>query len=138
MRRRDYVTFGGAPRIALWTGIVLTLLGLIDRYLIGSRSASSVTPLLIGMPVALLGFVALEPHYALRAMQSVTVLSLLGMLFTLHVLPVLNELRMGRPPSGNIATIVTNGATLLLCSVLLVVCVAAFIGAWWKRRRRGE
>jgi hypothetical protein len=136
MRKTEQPTYGAAPRIALWAGILLTLIGLVCRYLIGARGFDSVTPLLFGMPIALLGVVALEPQYARRAMQSVAVLSLLGALATLHVLPRFRDALDGKPLSGNVAVVLANGAMLLLCGLLLVVSGVALLRAWWKRRRR--
>ncbi len=136
MSKTELQTFWQAPRIALWAGILLTLIGLVTRYFIGARGVSSVTPLLFGMPIALLGVVALEPRYARRALQSVAVLSLLGVLATLHVLPLLNALLRGQPFSGNVAVVLANGLMLLLCALLLVVCMVAFLYAWWQQLRR--
>jgi hypothetical protein len=136
MRKTEHATFGSAPRVALWAGIALTLIGLACRYLIGARGFDSVTPLLFGMPIALLGVVALEPQYARRAMQSIAILSLLGALATLHVLPALDDALQGKPLPGNVAVVLANGAMLLLCGLLLIVCSVAFLSVWWKRRQR--
>ncbi|MFQ3661378.1 MAG: hypothetical protein SNJ69_03175 [Chloroflexaceae bacterium] len=136
MSKKEEPGFGEAPRIALWAGILLTLIGLVTRYFIGARGVSSVTPLLFGMPIAMLGVVALEPRYARRAMQSVAILSLLGVLATLHVVPALHTLLRGQSSSGNVAVVLANGLMLLLCALLLVVCLGAFLYAWWKRMRR--
>ncbi len=129
-------TFWQTPRIALWAGILLTLIGLVTRYFIGARGVSSVTPLIFGMPIALLGVVALEPRYARRALQSIAVLSLLGVLATLHVAPLLRALLQGDPVPGNVAVVLANGLMLLLCAMLLVVCVVTFLYAWWRQIRQ--
>ncbi len=136
MGRTEQPTYGAAPRVTLWAGILLTLIGLVCRYLIGARGFASVTPLLFGMPLALLGVVALEPQYARRAMQSVAVLSLLGVLATLHVLPLLNDALQGEPLPGNVAVVLANGIMLLLCGLLLVVSGVALLWVWWKQRQR--
>lgn len=136
MGRTEQPTYGAAPRLALWAGILLTLIGLVCRYLIGARGFSSVTPLLFGMPIALLGVVALEPQYARRAMQSVAVMSLFGILATFYVLPLFRDALQGQPLRGNVAVVLANGVTLLLCSLLLVVSLVALLRAWWKRARR--
>ncbi|MCS6882736.1 MAG: hypothetical protein RMK84_15285 [Oscillochloridaceae bacterium] len=136
MGRTERPTYGAAPRVALWAGILLTLIGLVSRYLIGAREFSSVTPLLFGMPIALLGVVALEPQYARRAMQSLLVLSLLGVLATSYVLPLFRDALQGQPLRGNVAVVLANGVTLLLCGLLLVVSFVALLRAWWKRARR--
>jgi hypothetical protein len=134
--RKQSITYGQAPRIALWIGILLILIGLISRYLIGIRGGNSLMPSLFGLPIALLGFVALDPQYAVGAMRAMTVLALLGILVTLHVLPLLNALRLGQPPAGATAAIIASSAMLVLCAILLMVCSVAFISVWFKRVRR--
>jgi hypothetical protein len=134
--RKQLITYGQAPRIALWIGILLLLIGLISRYLIGIRGGNSLTPSLFGLPIALLGFVALDPQYAAGAMRAVTVLALLGILVTLYVLPLLNALRLGQQPAVATAAIIASSATLVLCAILLMVCIVAFVGAWFKRVRK--
>jgi len=136
MRIKRYPTYGQAPRIVLWIGILLILIGLVGRYVIGIRGVSSLNPTFFGMPIALLGFMALEPEYARGAMRGVTALGLVGVLITLHVLPTVNALLFGQPLSGSLAALVINGAMLLLCSTLFIVCIGAFGWARYKRVRR--
>lgn len=136
MGQQHPITFGQTPRIALWVGIVLTLIGLVVRYLLGIRGINALTPALLGLPIALMGFVALEPQYTRGALLGVIVMSLLGILIMVNVLPSLNALLLGRQPSGSAIPIIAESATLLLCGVLLIVCVGAFAGAWFRRSRR--
>jgi hypothetical protein len=138
MKRKEFISFGPAPRIALWIGIILVLVGLVSRYLIGMQGINSLTPSLFGLPIALMGFVAIDPQYARGAMLGITVLALPGLLASLYVLPQLNALLLGRQPSDDITVIVTGSAMLLLCGTLLIVCLVAFVIVWyrqWRRRR---
>lgn len=136
MRSNQYITYGQAPRIVLWISILLILLGLVGRYVIGIRGVSSLNPTFFGMPIALLGFMALEPEYARGAMRGVTALGLVGVLITLHVLPKVNALLLGQSLAGSLAALVVNTVMLLLCSTLLIVCIGAFGWARYKRVRR--
>jgi hypothetical protein len=136
MNAKHYPTYGQAPRVALWIGILLILIGLVSRYIIGIRGVSSLTPTFFGMPIAMLGFLALEPEYARGAMRGLTALAVLGILLTLPVLPLLNALRLGQPLTGNIAALVANTAMLLLCGTLLIVCIVAFGWVWYAQVRR--
>lgn len=136
MNTQRYPTYGQAPRVVLWIGIQLILLGLVGRYVIGIRGVSSLNPTFFGMPIALLGFMALEPEYARGAMRGVTALGLIGVLITLHVLPAVNALLLGQPPAGSLAALVINTAMFLLCSTLLIVCIGAFGWARYRRVRR--
>lgn len=66
-------------------------------------------------------------------MRAVTVLALLGILVTLHVLPLLNALRLGQQPAGAMAAIIASSTMLVLCAILLIVCSVAFVSVWYKR-----
>lgn len=127
--------YGQTPRIALWVGIVLTVIGLICRYILGLREITSLLPAIFGMPIALLGFIALEPHYARGAIRGVSGMALLGVLSTLYVIPSLNALRLGQPFSGSQVILFGNTAMLLLCAALFCLCLWAMGRAWLVRRR---
>lgn len=126
---------GIVPRIVLWVGIVLVVIGLGGRYVIGLRGVTSLIPALFGLPIALLGYSALDQHYFRSSMRSVAVLSLLGMLVTLHVLPLLGGLLRGEQPPDHPASILARSAMLLLCGVLLIICSAALARIWLQQRR---
>lgn len=136
MKAKHYPNFGFAPRTAMWIGIVLIFIGVISRYIIGIRGVNSLTPAFFGVPIAMLGFIAIEPEYARNSMRLITALALLGALFSLHVLPMLNALLLGQPPIGDTAALITSSATLLLCGVLFLICGVAFISVWLKQMRK--
>jgi hypothetical protein len=98
MDKQQHITFGQAPRIALWIGLLMLLTGLVIRYILGERGVNTLIPTLLGMPISMLGFVALEPEYASGAMRGVTALALLGVLLTFNVVPQLNAVLLGQPP----------------------------------------
>jgi hypothetical protein len=135
-RKQQQPTFGPAPRIAMWVGILLILLGLVSRYLLGIHGVSSLSPSLFGFPLAMLGFVALDPQYARGALRWTAVLALFGLLVTLHVLPRWPELWLGQQPPGSTAATLASSTMLLLCGILLLVCGLAFVSDWYQRRRR--
>jgi len=134
MDKQQHITFGQAPRIALWIGLLMLLTGLVIRYILGERGANTLIPTLLGMPISMLGFVALEPEYASGAMRGVTALALLGVLLTFNVVPQLNAVLLGHPPTGSVITLATNALTFVLCSALLFVCLIASGRVWYKRR----
>ncbi|NCC30416.1 MAG: hypothetical protein EOM24_00145 [Chloroflexia bacterium] len=123
------------PRIVLWIGILLIILGLIGRYLIGLRGVSSLIPAIFGMPIALLGFLATEPTYHTSSMRWVTGLALLGLLINLHVIPLVRALLRGEPIPDSITSIIARSTMLFLCGLLLFVCGAMYVAAGWKRLR---
>jgi hypothetical protein len=124
---------GNALRITLWVGLLLTLVGLIDRYLIGARGGSALLPTLLGLTIALLGCMALDPQYTRRALLGVALLSVVGVLGTLPVLPELGDLLAGRSPEGSAASIIVRGAVLLLCGMQVVVSVVSLVRAGLQR-----
>ncbi|PDV99222.1 hypothetical protein [Candidatus Chloroploca asiatica] len=123
------------PRIVLWLGILLIILGLISRYLIGLRGVSSLIPAIFGMPIALLGFLATEPTYYTSSMRGVTGLALLGLLINLHVIPLVRTLLRGEPIPDSIMSIIARSTMLFLCGLLLIVCGVMYAAAGWKRLR---
>lgn len=128
--------FGKAPQIALWMGLLILLVGMISRYIIGMRGAGTLLTGFFGLPIAMLGFMAMDPQYARRSMQGVTILALLGLLITVDALPLLNDLLLGQQPPGSTTAIIANSVLTLLCGALLLVCITSFISAWYKRLRR--
>ncbi len=136
MNTRRQTHFNHATRIALWTGTLLTVIGLVNRYIIGARGVSSFSALLVGMAITILALIALEPAYVRGAISGVVVASVIGLLLTWNVLPLLRALALGQPTDGNPAVILADGITLFLCGALLVVCLVSFVGAWHRRRRR--
>ncbi|MGQ9547019.1 MAG: hypothetical protein ACUVSY_10320 [Roseiflexus sp.] len=134
MDQQQQATFGQAPRIALWIGVLMLLSGIIVRYILGERGVNTLVPTLLGMPISMLGFVALEPEYASGAMRGVTALALLGVFLTFNVLPQLNALLLGQPPTGGVVLFIINVLTFTLCTALLLVCIIAFGWVWHKRR----
>lgn len=120
---------GLAPRVALWIGVLLIVIGLVCRYLLGLRGFGSLTAALFGMPLAMLGFVATDPQYTRGAMRGVVGLTLLGVLSTVHVLPMFHGLLQGEPQPDSMVSILARAAMLLLCATLLGVCFAAFVSS---------
>ncbi|GAB4426702.1 MAG: hypothetical protein OHK0015_07860 [Chloroflexi bacterium OHK40] len=122
-------------RVTLWVGLLLTLVGVLNRYVIGVRGGGAFLPLLLGMLIAILGTLAMEPQYARRALLAVALLALLGMLGTLSVLPELRSLNAGRQPA-QVAAIIARALMLLLCALLLATLLVAGVSLLLRRVRR--
>ncbi|MFQ3633568.1 hypothetical protein [Roseiflexus sp.] len=136
MKAKRPTPFNHATRIALWTGTLLTLIGLVNRYVIGARGVSSFSALLVGMVITILALIALEPAYVRGAIGGVAVASVIGLLLTYNALPLLRALVLGQPTDGNPILILADGVTLLLCGALLAVCILSFVVAWYRQLRR--
>lgn len=92
---KERAIIGNAPRIVLWLGILMVLVGLTSRYILGVRGVNGFTPLLLGMPIAVLSVMALDPLYRQPTLRWVAGLALLGLILTLNVLPHLQALLRG-------------------------------------------
>lgn len=125
-----------APRVALWVGVLLIVIGLVCRYFLGLRGFGSLTAALFGMPLALLGFVATDPQYTRGAMRGVVGLTLLGLLSTIHALPLFHGLLQGDQQPDSPVSILARAAMLLLCTTLLGVCFATFVSSRLRRVSR--
>jgi hypothetical protein len=92
-------------------------------------SATALIPAFAGLPILLLGFVALKDAYRMHAMHGVAILALLGFLL----------------PAGRLGMKLAQGATVpptilvslilmaVLCLILLVACVRSFVLARLRR-----
>ncbi|MEM9372247.1 MAG: hypothetical protein AAGA55_01260 [Planctomycetota bacterium] len=115
------------PQTALTAGLVLVVLGLLGYFVLGGSepSATALIPAFFGLPIAVLGLIALRPGARKHAMHGAAVLGLLGFLAPLgRLVPVAikGELEMAASTFMLIAMAVT-------CLVFLVLCVRSFIAA---------
>jgi hypothetical protein len=115
-------------RFTILIGVLLTLLGIgffvVLRLMEGAwPSATALIPAFAGVPILLLGIVALSPSWRKHAMHGVAVLALLGVL-----LPV-GRLGMQLARGAEVKSTVLASLLLmaLLCGILLVACVRSFV-----------
>ena len=127
------------PKITLLFGAVLILLGLIGFF--GWRqlgaSAQSVTaliPAFIGIPIAILGAVAMmKPAARKHAMHAAVVLGLLGFLGTIGGLIKAVQWMAGTAPERP-AAVTIQAIMAVLSAIFIALCVQSFIAA---RKARG-
>jgi uncharacterized membrane protein len=119
-------------KVSIAFGIILIILGLVSYFGISSESITALIPAFLGIPVLVLGIIALNEKYLKHSMHAVAVLMLLG--FGGTVSGVFKFFRMlggesfERPSAITVQTIMA-----LLCLVFLVLAVKSFIDA-----RRGK
>jgi hypothetical protein len=139
MDKQQHITFGHAPRIALWIGLLMLLTGLVIRYIMGERGVNTLIPTLLGMPISMLGFVALEPEYASGAMRGVTARRC-SAYYSLQCRATAERSAARSTANQQRHHPCDQHAHTCALRRLLCVCLIAFGWVWYKRRatRTGE
>ncbi len=114
--------------ITIGLGLVLIALGLGGYFGTGRESLTALIPLLFGLPLAILGVVALKERMRKHAMHVAAVIGLLGFAGTVKGLMKLPVLLTGgelaRP-----AAVAVQAAMAIVCLLFVVLCVWSFIKA---------
>lgn len=114
--------------------IILIILGLISYFGISSESITALIPTFLGIPVLLLGFIALNEKYLKHAMHGAAVLMLLGFGGTVGGL-----IKFFRMLGGEVferpSAITIQAIMALICLIFLIFAIKSFIDA---RRKRSE
>ncbi len=119
-------------KITIGLGLVLIALGLGGYFGSGRESPTALIPALFGLPLLILGWVALKEHMRRHAMHVAGVIALLGFAGTVSGLMKLPVLLTGgeldRP-----AAVPLQAAMAILCLIFVLLCIRSFI----KARRAG-
>ncbi len=115
-------------KITIGLGLVLIALGLGSYFGTGRASVTALIPAFFGLPLLLLGLVALNEHMRKIAIQIAVVIGLLGFAGTVSGLMKLPVLLTGgdlaRP-----AAVAVRAAMAIVCFVFVLLCVWSFIKA---------
>ena len=115
-------------KITIGLGFVLIALGLGSYFGTGREHFTALIPAVFGLPLALLGVVALKDHTWKHAMHVAAAIGLLGFAGTVKGLLKLPVLLTGgeldRP-----AAVAVQAAMAIVCFVFVVLCVWSFIQA---------
>lgn len=121
-------------KISIVFGIILIILGLVSYFGISSDSITALIPTFLGIPVSILGFVALNEKYLKHAMHVNAVLMLIGFGGTvsgfIKFFRMLGGQVFERPSAIIVQTIMT-----VLCLIFLILAIKSFIDS---RRKRSE
>ncbi len=113
-------------KITIGLGLVLIALGLGSYFGLGRSSVTALIPAFFGLPLLLLGLVALKERMRKHAMHIAVVIGLLGFAGTVSGLTKLPVLLTGgqldRP-----AAVIVQAAMAIVCLVFVLVCVRSFI-----------
>lgn len=115
-------------------GIILIILGLISYFGISSESVTALIPAFCGIPVLILGLLALNEKYLKHAMHGAAVMMLLGFGGTVGGL-----IKFFRMLGGEVferpAAITIQSIMAVICLIFLIFAIKSFIDA---RRKRSE
>ncbi len=115
-------------------GIILIILGLISYFGISSESVTALIPAFFGIPVLILGLLALNEKYLKHAMHGAAVMMLLGFGGTVGGL-----IKFFRMLGGEVferpAAITIQSIMAVICLIFLIFAIKSFIDA---RRKRSE
>jgi len=127
------------PTSTVIFGSALVLLGLGGFLATGARAATALIPLFLGVPVVILGGVALKGSERARrhSMHAAVLLALLGFLGSAPGLIGIARL-LGGGDVKRPAAAVMQGAMALICLVFIVLGVRSFLIARARRRRNTD
>ena len=115
-------------------GIILILLGLISYFGISSESITALIPTFIGIPMLVLGYLALNEKYRKHAMHLAAVLMLIGFGGTVSGLIKFLCL-LGGAEFERQNAIIVQAIMAVLCLAFLFLAIKSFIDA---RRKKSE
>jgi len=121
-------------KISIIFGLILIILGLISYLGISSESITALIPTFLGIPVLILGFLALNEKYLKHAMHGAAVLMLLGFAGTIGGL-----IKFFRMLGGEVfersSAITIQAIMAIICMIFLIFAIKSFVDA---RRKRSE
>ena len=114
------------PTISIMVGVLLLLQG-VGFYLgTPSKSPTALIPAAVGLPILLLGLLALKPNIRKHAMHVAAMLGMLGLLAALGRLAMAG---LQLTPAG-----ISLLLMVVLCGGFLVLCVKSFVDARIRQR----
>ena len=121
-------------KISIIFGLILIILGLISYLGISSESITALIPTFLGIPVLILGFLALNEKYLKHAMHGTAVLMLLGFAGTIGGL-----IKFFRMLGGEVfersSAITIQAIMAMICMIFLIFAIKSFVDT---RRKSSE
>ena len=115
-------------KFSILLGIILIALGLISYFGISSESLTALIPTFLGIPILILGYLALNEKYLKHAMHGALVLVILG--FGGTVGGLIKFFRMlGGEVFERSSAITVQAIMALLCLIFLIFAIKSFIDA---------
>ncbi len=122
-------------KITIITGLFLVAIGLAGYFMTGMVSWTALIPAMFGLPLTILGWIALKEHLRKHAMHAAVMVGLLGFLgaaysFSRPLRVLLSGQEIERPIAA-----VMQGIMALTCAVFVGLCIKSFVDA---RRARAQ
>lgn len=121
-------------KLSIIFGIILITLGFISYFGISSESITALIPAFLGIPVLILGIIAVSEKYLKHSMHAAALLMLLGFGGTVGGL-----LKFFRMLGGEVferpSAITIQAIMAVLCLIFLIFAVKSFIDA---RKKKNE
>lgn len=112
-------------RVTIIIGTLLIILGLYSYFGLSSESITALIPAFVGLPLLLLGWLALSEKYRKHAMHIAAVIALLGFIGSaMRVIP-----SMFKDEAINSDAFTVQLLMALFCLVFVVLAVQSFIKA---------
>lgn len=115
-------------KLSITYGVIFILMGLISYFGISNESVTALIPAFFGIPMLILGWLALNEKYRKHTMHGAAVLMLLGFFGTVGGLikffKMIGGEQMERP-----AAVTVQAIMAVMCLVFLVFAVKSFIDA---------
>ncbi len=130
------------PQLTILFGVIFIILGLAGFFgweQLGAQkqSATALIPAFFGIPIAILGAVAMaKPGARKHAMHAAVMLGLLGFLGTIGGLIKAIQWMAGTAPERP-AAVAIQAIMAVLCAIFIALCVRSFIAARKARDATG-
>ena len=115
------------PLITIAYASILILTGVVGYLATGQASVTALVPAFLGILAGICSVIARNERFLKHAMHGAAVIALLGTLGTLRVLPQVPSLIDGSAERP--AAVLSQGLTLLLSLIFVVLCGRSFIEA---------
>jgi len=107
-------------QMIIMLGILMIILGLLARFLTGTKSMTALIPVFFGVPVAILGyFLRINPDNTILLI----IVAILGVLGILGSANVVQDMTRG---NGTTASLLSRALMLLFCFYLLAICYSVY------------
>jgi len=122
------------PRAAVLVGVLLIILGVASYLLSGRASVTALIPAFFGLPILVLGWLAMRVTWRRHAMHAAAGLALLGLLGALRGVPDTLALLSGETVERPTAVVVQT-VMAVVCLVFVIMAVRSFVAARRSRSR---